>query len=119
MVPARFAWSYGGRQIFLSGSFDRWTESIPMTLVEGSSTVFHAICNLAPGYHQALQMGYQANGTSNGARQCHTCLPSDSFHEILERFSDPAVRRLIVIEPHNQRVEGVISLRDVFSFFLG
>ncbi|XP_068645802.1 sucrose nonfermenting 4-like protein isoform X2 [Aristolochia californica] len=69
--------------------------------------------------HQALQMGYQANGTSSGARRCHTCLRSDSFHEILERLSDPAVRRLIVIEPHTQRVEGVISLRDAFSFFLG
>ncbi|KAG9447310.1 hypothetical protein H6P81_013438 [Aristolochia fimbriata] len=68
--------------------------------------------------HQALQIGYQTNGTSTGTRRCHTCLRSDSFLDILERLSDPAVRRLIVIEPHTQRVEGVISLRDVFSFFL-
>ncbi|XP_042498864.1 sucrose nonfermenting 4-like protein [Macadamia integrifolia] len=52
MVPTRFAWPYGGRQVFLSGSFTRWTEHFPMTPVEGSSLVFQAICNLAPGYHQ-------------------------------------------------------------------
>ncbi|XP_043706337.1 sucrose nonfermenting 4-like protein [Telopea speciosissima] len=52
MVPTRFAWPYGGRQVFLSGSFTRWTEHLPMTPVEGSSMVFQAICNLAPGYHQ-------------------------------------------------------------------
>ncbi|KAF8390768.1 hypothetical protein HHK36_025296 [Tetracentron sinense] len=52
MVTTRFVWPYGGYQVFLSGSFTMWTERSPMTLVEGSSMVFQAICNLAPGYHQ-------------------------------------------------------------------
>ncbi|XP_043724069.1 sucrose nonfermenting 4-like protein [Telopea speciosissima] len=52
MIPIRFAWPYGGLQVFLSGSFTRWTEHLPMTPLEGSSMIFQAICNLAPGYHQ-------------------------------------------------------------------
>ncbi|KAK9136954.1 hypothetical protein Sjap_007548 [Stephania japonica] len=52
LVPARFVWPYGGRKVFITGSFTRWSEHLPMSLVEGCPTVFQAICSLTPGYHQ-------------------------------------------------------------------
>ncbi|CAL5339587.1 unnamed protein product [Camellia sinensis] len=52
LVPKQFVWRYGGRRVFLSGSFTRWTEHIPMSPMEGSPTVFQVICSLTPGYHQ-------------------------------------------------------------------
>ncbi|XP_051129952.1 sucrose nonfermenting 4-like protein [Andrographis paniculata] len=50
-IPTRFVWPYGGRIVFISGSFTGWTQW-PMTPVEGCSTVFQTICSLPPGYHQ-------------------------------------------------------------------
>ncbi|OVA15013.1 CBS domain [Macleaya cordata] len=52
LVPTRFVWPYGGRRVFLTGSFTRWSEHLPMSPVEGCPTVFQAICSLTPGYHQ-------------------------------------------------------------------
>ncbi|GLT94919.1 hypothetical protein SLE2022_126300 [Rubroshorea leprosula] len=52
LIPMRFVWPYGGRRVYLSGSFSRWTEHIPMSPMEGCPTVFQVICNLSPGYHQ-------------------------------------------------------------------
>ncbi|KAF8394534.1 hypothetical protein HHK36_020745 [Tetracentron sinense] len=52
LIPARFVWPYGGRRVYLSGSFTRWSEHLPMSPVEGCPTVFQAICSLTPGYHQ-------------------------------------------------------------------
>ncbi|KAJ4956135.1 hypothetical protein NE237_012918 [Protea cynaroides] len=51
-IPTRFVWPYGGRRVFLSGSFTRWSEHVPMSPMEGCPTVFQAICSLTPGYHQ-------------------------------------------------------------------
>ncbi|XP_022959226.1 sucrose nonfermenting 4-like protein isoform X2 [Cucurbita maxima] len=52
LIPMRFVWPYGGRSVFLSGSFTRWSELVPMTPMEGCPTVFQAIYSLTPGYHQ-------------------------------------------------------------------
>uniref|UniRef100_A0A2P2L4K5 Sucrose nonfermenting 4-like protein isoform X1 n=1 Tax=Rhizophora mucronata TaxID=61149 RepID=A0A2P2L4K5_RHIMU len=52
LIPRRFVWPHGGRSVFLSGSFTRWTERIPMSPVEGCPTVFQVICSLTPGYHE-------------------------------------------------------------------
>ncbi|KAH9622616.1 hypothetical protein KSS87_013139 [Heliosperma pusillum] len=52
LIPTRFVWPYGGRQVLLSGSFTGWTEHILMSPMEGCPTVFQVICNLTPGYHQ-------------------------------------------------------------------
>uniref|UniRef100_A0A0D9ZG18 CBS domain-containing protein n=1 Tax=Oryza glumipatula TaxID=40148 RepID=A0A0D9ZG18_9ORYZ len=51
-VPTRFVWPYGGKRVYLTGSFTRWTEHLPMSPVEGCPTVFQAICSLSPGIHQ-------------------------------------------------------------------
>ncbi|XP_043709811.1 sucrose nonfermenting 4-like protein isoform X2 [Telopea speciosissima] len=51
-IPTRFVWPYGGTRVFLSGSFTRWSEHVPMSPMEGCPTVFQAICSLTPGYHQ-------------------------------------------------------------------
>ncbi|XP_077227306.1 sucrose nonfermenting 4-like protein [Tasmannia lanceolata] len=67
---------------------------------------------------QALQLGYKAKDVINGPRRCQMCLRSDSLHEVMERLSDPVVRRLIVVEAGSKRVEGVITLRDIFNFLL-
>ncbi|XP_015570619.1 sucrose nonfermenting 4-like protein [Ricinus communis] len=52
VLPLRFVWPYGGRSVFLSGTFTGWTDHIPMSPVEGCPTVFQVICSLTPGYHQ-------------------------------------------------------------------
>ncbi|TYH46845.1 hypothetical protein E1A91_D11G351400v1 [Gossypium mustelinum] len=52
LIPMRFVWPYGGSRVFISGSFTRWSEHIPMSLMEGCPTVFQVICSLSPGYHQ-------------------------------------------------------------------
>ncbi|KAL5996032.1 AMP-activated serine/threonine-protein kinase regulatory subunit [Asimina triloba] len=52
LVPTQFVWPYGGRRVFLTGSFTRWTEHLPMSPVEGCPTVFQVICSLPPGIHQ-------------------------------------------------------------------
>ncbi|CAI8590072.1 unnamed protein product [Vicia faba] len=52
LIPMRFVWPYGGRSVFLSGSFKRWSELLPMSPMEGCPTVFQVIYRLPPGYHQ-------------------------------------------------------------------
>ncbi|MBA0859471.1 hypothetical protein Goshw_007185 [Gossypium schwendimanii] len=52
LIPMRFVWPYGGSRVFISGSFTRWSEHIPMSPMEGCPTVFQVICSLSPGYHQ-------------------------------------------------------------------
>ncbi|XP_078444937.1 sucrose nonfermenting 4-like protein isoform X2 [Wolffia australiana] len=52
LIPTRFFWPYGGRRVFLTGSFTRWSEHLPMSPMEGCPTVFQTICSLTPGFHQ-------------------------------------------------------------------
>ncbi|KAJ6762734.1 CBS DOMAIN IMMUNOGLOBULIN E-SET-RELATED [Salix purpurea] len=71
--------------------------------------------------HQALQLGQDANssyGFFNGQR-CQMCLQTDSLHKVMERLANPGVRRIFIVEAGSKRVEGVISLSDVFKFLLG
>ncbi|CAL9153811.1 sucrose nonfermenting 4-like protein isoform X2 [Musa acuminata AAA Group] len=71
--------------------------------------------------HQALQLGQDANspyGIFNGQR-CQMCLPSDPLQKVIERLANPGVRRVIIVEAGSKRVEGIISLGDVFRFLLG
>ncbi|GMG99724.1 hypothetical protein Nepgr_001564 [Nepenthes gracilis] len=69
---------------------------------------------------QALQLGQDANssGIYNGQR-CQMCLPSDPLHKVMERLANPGVRRLVLVEAGSNRVEGIITLSDVFRFLLG
>lgn len=71
--------------------------------------------------HQALQLGQDASspyGFFNGQR-CQMCLRSDPLQKVMERLAVPGVRRLVIVEAGSKRVEGVISLSDVFRFLLG
>ncbi|KAJ8443558.1 hypothetical protein Cgig2_017041 [Carnegiea gigantea] len=71
--------------------------------------------------HQALQLGQDANspyGVFNGQR-CQMCLPSDPLHKVMERLANPGTRRLVIVEAGSKRVEGIITLSDVFRFLLG
>ncbi|WJX78838.1 AMP-activated serine/threonine-protein kinase regulatory subunit [Trifolium repens] len=52
LIPSRFVWRHEGRRVFLTGSFTRWSEHIPMSPMEGCPSVFQVICSLMPGYHQ-------------------------------------------------------------------
>ncbi|KAK6117360.1 hypothetical protein DH2020_048878 [Rehmannia glutinosa] len=52
-------------------------------------------------------------------QRCHMCLKSDPFHKVLDRLSQPGVRRVVVVEAGSKRVEGIISLSDVFRFLMG
>ncbi|KAG1371190.1 putative potassium transporter 2 [Cocos nucifera] len=71
--------------------------------------------------HQALQLGQDATapfGFFNGQR-CQMCLRSDTLQKVMERLANPGVRRVIIVEAGSKRVEGIISLSDVFRFLLG
>uniref|UniRef100_A0A1D1Y7C6 Sucrose nonfermenting 4-like protein n=1 Tax=Anthurium amnicola TaxID=1678845 RepID=A0A1D1Y7C6_9ARAE len=71
--------------------------------------------------HQALQLGQDASppfGFFNGQR-CQMCLRSDPLQKVMERLANPGVRRVIVVEAGSKRVEGIISLSDIFRFLLG
>ncbi|KAJ3669272.1 hypothetical protein LUZ60_011222 [Juncus effusus] len=52
LIPTCFVWPYGGRRVYLSGSFTRWQEHLQMSPVEGCPTVYQAVCSLTPGDHQ-------------------------------------------------------------------
>ncbi|KAM0025693.1 putative CBS domain-containing protein [Helianthus debilis subsp. tardiflorus] len=71
--------------------------------------------------HQALQLTQEASATYgffNGQR-CHMCLRSDPLHKVMDRLAIPGVRRLVIVEAGSKRVEGIISLTDLFRFLLG
>lgn len=51
-------------------------------------------------------------------RRYKTCTRSDPFYLVMERLSDPVVRRLFVIEAGSRKVEGIITLTDVFRYIL-
>ena len=55
------------------------------------------------------------DGISPGVR-FHMCLRSDTLQMVMERLAVPGVRRLICVEAGSKRVEGIISLRDIFNF---
>lgn len=70
--------------------------------------------------NQALQLGqepYSPYGSSS--QRCHMCLRSDPLHKVIERLANPGVRRLIVVEAGSKRVEGIITISDIFRFLLG
>ncbi|XP_021290760.1 sucrose nonfermenting 4-like protein isoform X2 [Herrania umbratica] len=52
LFPIQFTWPHGGRSVFLSGSFNRWTELVPMSQVEGCPNVFQAVCAVPHGCHE-------------------------------------------------------------------
>jgi len=68
---------------------------------------------------QALQLGQDRStaGGSHGGLQM--CLRSDSLQKVMEFLANPGVRRLICVEAGSKRVEGIISLSDIFKFLLG
>uniref|UniRef100_A0ACD5XF23 Uncharacterized protein n=1 Tax=Avena sativa TaxID=4498 RepID=A0ACD5XF23_AVESA len=70
--------------------------------------------------HQALQLGQDANspfGLFNGQR-CQMCLRSDPLLKVMERLANPGVRRVFIVEAGSKRVEGIVSLSDIFKFLL-
>ncbi|KAG6432152.1 hypothetical protein SASPL_103726 [Salvia splendens] len=70
--------------------------------------------------HQALQ--YRDDPFSvpgPNSQRWHMCLRTDPLLKVLERLSQPGVRRLIIVEAGSKRVQGIVSLSDVFRFLLG
>ncbi|KAK4395451.1 Sucrose nonfermenting 4-like protein [Sesamum angolense] len=52
-----------------------------------------------------------------GRDRYKTCTRFDSLYRVMELLSEPDMRRVIVVEASSRRVEGIITLRDVFNFF--
>ncbi|KAG9132788.1 hypothetical protein Leryth_014061 [Lithospermum erythrorhizon] len=70
--------------------------------------------------HQALQLGEEPSSSYGlGNQRCHMCLRSDPLYKVMERLSKPGVRRLVIVEAGSKRVEGIVSLSDVFRFLVG
>lgn len=55
----------------------------------------------------------------NNQNRYQTCTRFDSLYRVMELLSEPVVRRVVVIDQQSRRVEGIITLRDVFGFILG
>ncbi|XP_052192566.1 sucrose nonfermenting 4-like protein isoform X3 [Diospyros lotus] len=78
------------------------------------------VCLEELSIHQALQLGQDSSspyGFVSGQR-CQMCLRSDPLHKVMERLANPGVRRLVIVEAGSKRVEGIVSLSDVFRFLL-
>ncbi|XP_022844693.1 sucrose nonfermenting 4-like protein isoform X2 [Olea europaea var. sylvestris] len=70
--------------------------------------------------HQALQLGDDPHSTNgNSIQRCYMSLRSDPLFKVMEKLSKPGVRRLIIVEAGSKRVEGIVSLSDIFRFLLG
>ncbi|CAM8989809.1 hypothetical protein QQ045_007839 [Rhodiola kirilowii] len=68
---------------------------------------------------QALQLGQDSFTTYElRSQRCQMCLRTDTLHKVMERLASPGVRRLIVVEAGSKRVEGIVSLSDIFKFLL-
>ncbi|XP_074301038.1 sucrose nonfermenting 4-like protein [Silene latifolia] len=65
----------------------------------------------------SIQQALQLRVLSSDPLQ--TCLSSDPLQTIMDRLANPAVRRLVIVEAGCKRVEGIITLSDVFRFLLG
>ncbi|KAM7256927.1 hypothetical protein ACFE04_012668 [Oxalis oulophora] len=66
--------------------------------------------------HQALQLGQDSfSPYEQRSHRCQMCLRTDSLHRVMERLANPGVRRLVVVEAGSKRVEGIVSLSDVFK----
>ncbi|XP_058743356.1 sucrose nonfermenting 4-like protein isoform X1 [Vicia villosa] len=47
------------------------------------------------------------------------CVRTDTLHSVMERLANSDVEELVVVEAGSRRVEGVISIGDVFRFLFG
>jgi len=56
LIPTKFVWTYGGRQVHVCGSFSAWTEAVPLTWEahpeHAAQGCFAVVIPLVPGYHQ-------------------------------------------------------------------
>eukprot|EP00250_Pteridium_aquilinum_P004034 c14284_g1_i1 orf=410-1861(+) len=69
---------------------------------------------------RALQLVHDGSALTGGAPvlRCQMCLRTDTLQHILERLAKPGVRRIICVEAGSRRIEGIITLSDVFRFLL-
>ncbi|GAQ87534.1 Cystathionine beta-synthase domain containing protein [Klebsormidium nitens] len=58
-------------------------------------------------------------GAGGGIGQRYNiCLRSDSLRTVVEKLTIPGVRRIVCVEAGSRRVEGIITLTDIFKFLL-
>ncbi|KAG6758880.1 hypothetical protein POTOM_035342 [Populus tomentosa] len=70
--------------------------------------------------NQALQLGQDVYSSYDlRSQRCQMCLRSDTLHKVMERLANPGVRRLVIVEAGSKRVEGIVTLSDIFRFLLG
>ncbi|XP_022741010.1 sucrose nonfermenting 4-like protein isoform X3 [Durio zibethinus] len=70
--------------------------------------------------YQALQLGQDSNTPyETRSQRCQMCLRTDTLLKVMEQLANPGVRRLVIVEAGSNRVEGIISLTDIFKFLLG
>ena len=48
----------------------------------------------------------------------HACTNKDPLRLVMERLAMPGVRRLLIVNPENKKLEGIVSLSDVARFLL-
>lgn len=56
--------------------------------------------------------------TPLGKHRVHACTNQDPLRTVMERLSIPGVRRLLIVNPENKKLEGIVSLSDVARFLM-
>ncbi|KAJ4850218.1 AMP-activated serine/threonine-protein kinase regulatory subunit [Turnera subulata] len=86
--------------------------SIP--IVDDNDSLVDIYCR-----RQALQLGQDSCAPYElRSQRCQMCLRTDTLHKVMERLANPGVRRLVIVEAGSKRVEGIISVGDIFRFLL-
>lgn len=68
---------------------------------------------------EALQLGQDVcSPYEPRSQRCQMCLHSDSLHKVIERLANPGVKRIVIVEAGSKPLEGIVSLSDIFKFFL-
>lgn len=70
LLVHEFIWKYGGRQVFLAGSFNNWKAEIPLIPMTSASEYLHAMVALDP------TVAWQFKFVVNGVWRCSLELPT-------------------------------------------
>ncbi|XP_051136374.1 sucrose nonfermenting 4-like protein isoform X2 [Andrographis paniculata] len=67
--------------------------------------------------HMSVSQALEVINVTGRRTRYRTCTRFDSLYWVMQLLSEPDVRRIIVVEASTGRLEGVITLQDIFNYF--
>ncbi|RVX22067.1 Sucrose nonfermenting 4-like protein [Vitis vinifera] len=111
LYKSRFWWATPAPRMFIG---------VHLGVGKGGASIPCLIFSLMLLDKVALQLGQDPYSPYEfNSQRCQMCLRTDPLHEVMDRLANPGVRRLVIVEAGSRRVEGIVSLRDIFKFLLG